>query len=197
MTTVDDAESITQSEFQKRLGVSPAYLASRSDVKDWLQAQPGVVRVNKRRLAIPANLVDAARVRFAITPRAPRQSKAVVSSSDRITDYHKLSTQELVSLKEQEEALLDGTDHNEKVREARQALADAEAQASAAKNASSRLNRITRALDKRRETLEAEADRVARERALLAQAAVAEDAAADADSAPAKAKRSAKAPKAE
>lgn len=166
-TVVDDAENITQSEFQKRLGVSPAYLASRSDIKEWLQSQPGVVRVNQRRLAIPANLVEAARVRFAIKARASRAPKNGPVRTERLIDYQKFSTQELLAFKAQEEALLDGTDYADKVREARKTLAEAESKAAAARNATSRLSRVTKALDKRREDLASEAERVAREQALI------------------------------
>lgn len=167
---VNDVETITQSEFQKRLGVSPAYLASRNDIKEWLQSQPGVVRVNQRRLAIPANLVDAARVRFAIKSRPARGSKNGPVRTERLVDYQKFTTHELLALKSQEEALLDGTDYNEKVREARKALADAETKAAAAKTAGARLSRVTKALDKRREELATEAERVAREQELIKQA---------------------------
>jgi hypothetical protein len=168
VTQPAEQETITQSEFQKRLGVSPAYLASRQDIKEWLQAQPGVVRVNPRRLSIPASLVAQAQAQFQIQPRARRTRRT--DRREKPIDYQSLSVAELLAFKAQDEALLDGTDYEKAVRDARQALSEIEAKAESAKNANSRLARLNKVLGQKKAELDAEAERLDRERKLLAAA---------------------------
>lgn len=176
-------EQITQAEFQKRLGVSPAYLASRKDIKEWLVGQPGVTRVNARRLAIPDYLVETARLKFAIRPRvkkaldptpqpAPKRGRGRASRSSKVTvmpDYTVLPVDELLEHKRHEEELLAGVDtYSEQIERTRNLLEDLQKKQVAAVDARKRLDVITRTIKERQQSLDAQADRIARERELLA-----------------------------
>lgn len=159
------AETITLGEFIDALGISYPTWRNHPEYKEFLGKQNGVV-LEARNSSIPLDLVEAVRGEFNIVPGKRGRRKG---NAKAFPGYNTLTVEELVEARKQEEALVaDHADIQAKVKEARKTLTALEAQAEASQGASARLSAINKALANRTEELEAEADRISKERKLLA-----------------------------
>lgn len=165
------ADNITLGEFIDTLGISYPTWRNHPEYRDFLAKQDGVV-LEARNSSIPASLVETVRAEFNITAGSKRPRKNSNKREKSGIAYNTLSVEELLAHRQQEEALVtDHTDIQAKVKEARETLNALEAQAEASQGASTRLSAINKALEAKTAELEAEADRIAKERKLLAQLA--------------------------
>lgn len=158
-----EEETLTLGAFQERLGVSPAFIASRKDIREWLEKQDGVMKKHARHISIPASLVETTREHFNITPRKGRKARAGAD-----LDYTVMSVSDLLEHRGKEDTAVKNFEAvKEQVKTLRKNLAEVEAQLEAGKGASGRLAAIDKTLSGKQAELEEEQKRIAREQALL------------------------------